>query len=126
MKSPGRAEALKMRTKKFAISIVRVSQCLPKTHEARVIGNQLWRSGTSTAANYRAAGRVRSRAEFLSKVGLVVEEADETVFRLELLTETGIMPQHHTPDLLKEAHELLSSFAASQVTARANTVAMKK
>jgi hypothetical protein len=62
----------------------------------------------------------------LSKVGLVVEEADETVFWLKLLTETGIMSQHRAQDLLKEANELLAIFAASQVTARANNVAMKK
>lgn len=126
MKSPSQAEALKNRTKKYAIQIVRMSQSLPKTNEARVIGNQLLRSGTSMAANYRATCRARSRAEFLAKLGIVVEEADETVFWLELLTEAGITACNHTQDLLKEANELLAIFAASQVTARANNVSMKK
>jgi four helix bundle protein len=91
MKILVRAEELKARTKRFAIRIVRLSQSLPKTNEARVIGNQVLRSGTSIAANYRATCRARSRAEFLAKLGIVVEEADETVFWLELLEETGIL-----------------------------------
>jgi four helix bundle protein len=94
---------------------------LPRTYEARLIGNQVLRSGTSMAANYRAACRARSRAEFLSKLGIAVEEADETVFRLELMTEAGTTSPNHTHDLLKEANELLAIFAASQVTVRANS-----
>lgn len=78
------------------------------------------------AANYRATCRARSRAEFLAKLGIVVEEADETVFWLELMTEAGLTSPTHTHDLLKEANELLAIFAASQVTARANNVSMKK
>jgi four helix bundle protein len=93
MKILVRAEELKARTKRFAIRIVQLSQSLPKTNEARVIGNQVLRSGTSIAANYRATCRARSRAEFLAKLGIVVEEADETVFRLEFLEETGILGQ---------------------------------
>lgn len=126
MKIFGRAEELKARTKRFAIRIVQMSQSLPKTNEARVIGDQVVRSGTSMAANYRATCRARSRAEFLAKLGMIVEEADETVFWLELLEETGVVKKEPVTDLLKEANELLAIFAAPQVTARTNTVSMKK
>lgn len=113
MKVLGRAEELKARTKRFAIRIVRISQSLPKTNEARVIGNQVLRSGTSMAANYRATCRARSRAEFPAKLGIVVEEANETVFWLELLEETGILSRDCVSELHKEANELLAIFAAS-------------
>jgi four helix bundle protein len=126
MKILGRAEELKARTKRFAIRIVRMSQSLPKTNEARVVGNQVLRSGTSMAANYRTTCRARSRAEFLAKLGIVVEEADETVFWLELLEETGILGQDCISELKREANELLAIFAASQVTARSNNASMKK
>jgi len=76
------------------------------------------RSGTSVAANYRAAGRARSRAEFVAKLGIVVEEIDETVFWIELLSETEVLSQEKTRPILKEANELLAIFAASQRTAR--------
>ena len=84
-------EILKERSKHFAIRIVRLYRALPKTDEARILGKQVLRSGTSVAANYRAFCRARSSAEFIAKIGLVVEEADETVFWLELLTETDIV-----------------------------------
>ena len=112
------AEQLKERTKQFAIRIVRLFRSLPKTDEARIIGKQVIRSGTSIAANYRAVCRARSKAEFLAKVGVVVEEADETVFWLELLVDTAIVPQPRMNGLLSEANELLAIFAASQRTAK--------
>ena len=112
------AEELKKRTKQFAIRIVRLYQALPKRDEARVIGRQVLRSGTSVAANYHAVCRARSKAEFVAKIGLVVEEIDETVFWLELLVEAGIVPQSRMESLQKEATELLAIFAASQHTAR--------
>jgi len=111
-------EELKRRTKEFAIRIVKLFRSLPKTEEARIIGRQVLRSGTSVAANYRAVCRARSRAEFISKIGVVVEEADETVFWLELLIETNIVPGKKLDDLLREANELLAIFAASQRTAK--------
>ena len=113
-----RAGELKKRTKQFAIRIVRLYQALPKRDEARVIGRQVLRSGTSVAANYRAVCRARSKAEFISKMGIVVEEIDETVFWLELLVDAGIIAQSRMESLLKEATELLAIFAASQHTAR--------
>ena len=112
------ASILRDRTKQFAIRIVKLFRSLPKTEEARVIGRQVLRSGTSVAANYRAVCRSRSKAEFIAKVGVVVEEADETVFWLELLGETGIVPQKRLVGLLLEANELLAIFAASQRTAK--------
>jgi len=112
------SEELKARTKQFAIRIVRVFKGLPKNDEARIIGKQLLRAGTSVAANYRAVCRSRSKAEFISKMSVVVEEADETAFWLELLFETGIIPEVRLRDLLTEANELLAIFAASLWTAR--------
>src|ERR1043165_829346 len=111
-------EEVRNRTKQFAIRIVRLFRSLPKTDEARTIGRQLLRSGTSVAANYRAVCRARSKAEVIAKIGVVVEEADETVFWLELLIETGIVAPEKLNDLLKEANELVPIFAASQRTAR--------
>jgi four helix bundle protein len=114
------AEALKLRTKQFAIRIVAVSRSLPRSREADVIGKQLLRSGTAVAANYRAVCRARSKAEFISKISIVVEEADETVFWLELLGDTGLAPAAKLTLLLKEANELVAICAASLSTAKIN------
>jgi four helix bundle protein len=111
-------EQLRQRTKQFALRIVRLFRSLPKNDEARILGRQVLRSGTSVAANYRAICRARSKAEFIAKIGTVVEEADETVFWLELLVETGTVPKVRMQDLLAEANELLAIFAASQRTAK--------
>jgi four helix bundle protein len=111
-------QLLRDRTKKFALRIVRVSQALPNTREANVIGGQLLRSGTAVAANYRAAGRSRSRAEFVARIGVVVEEADETVFWFELLAESGIVAGKKLTSIMQEANELLAIFSASRKTAK--------
>ena len=111
-------EQLRARTKEFAIRIVRLFKSLPKKDEARIIGKQVMRSGTSVAANYRAVCRARSQAHFVSKIGVVVEEADETVFWLELLVDTGIVQKVLMENILLEANELLAIFAASLWTAR--------
>ena len=116
------AEALKKRSKQFAIRVVKLFQALPKTGEARVLGKQVLRSGTSVAANYRAVCRARSRAEFRATIGVVVEEADETVFWLELLVDTGIIKPARVEGLLAEANELLAIFAASQRTVKRPSV----
>jgi four helix bundle protein len=112
-------EELRNRTKKSALRIIRLFRHLPRSPDAQVLGKQLLRSGTSVAANYRAAGRARSRAEFSAKIGIVVEEADESVFWLECLLESGIVPSERLQDLLAEANALLAIFAASHQTARA-------
>jgi four helix bundle protein len=95
-----------------------MSQALPKTREANVIMQQLLRSSTSIAANYRAAGRARSKAEFISKLGIVIEEADETVLWLELLAESGIVPIAKLRELQSEANQLVLIFSASRTTAK--------
>jgi four helix bundle protein len=111
-------EQLRERSKRFAIRIIRLFRVLKQPEEARVIGRQLLRSGTSIAANYRAVCRARSRAEFVSKMGVVVEEADETVFWLELLVESEILPKTRLAPLIDEATQLVSIFSASLKTAR--------
>ena len=112
------SEALKVRTMGFALRVLRLYRSLPRTEEARILGSQLLRSGTSIGANYRAACRGRSRAEFVAKLGVVLEEADETVFWLELLQEGTIFPAGKLRDLLQEANELVSIFVSSVRTAR--------
>ena len=113
-----RQEELRNRTKRFALRIIRLFRHLPRTTESQVLGKQLLRAGTSVGANYRAAGRARSKAEFIAKMGVVVEEADETVFWIECLIESQIVKSDLLKDLLLEANELLRIFAASQRTAR--------
>ena len=109
---------LRTRTKSFALRIIRMIRALPGTREANVIGNQVLRSATGMAANYRAAGRARSKAEFIAKIGVVVEEADETVFWLELLGESGIIKPAKLVELLAEANQLLAIFSASRKTSK--------
>jgi four helix bundle protein len=111
-------EELKQRTKRFALRVIGLYRSLPKSTDAQVIGKQALRSGTSVAANYRAVCRARSKPEFISKMGVVVEEADETVFWLELLVDAAIVSNDKMNDLLSEANELLAIFAASHRTAR--------
>jgi four helix bundle protein len=115
------AEELKKRTKSFAIRIVKLFRSLPRTEE-RVVGRQLLRSGTSVAANYRAVCRARSKAEFIAKIGEVVEETDATVLWLELFVDVEIVAPKRMTSLLAEANELLAIFAASQHTARKKRV----
>lgn len=111
-------EVLKTRTKKFAIRVVRLFRSVRNVEEGRIIGRQVLRSGTAVAANYRVACRARSHAEFVAKIGVVVGEADETVFWLELLVDTGVVSKSTMGSLLTEANELLAIFAASQRTAK--------
>jgi four helix bundle protein len=109
---------LKKRTKAFALRVLKLVDALPKTASGRALGSQLVRSGTSVAANYRAARRAKSTAHFLSKLGDVEEEADETLFWLELLEESGIVPAKRLSELKKEADELVAIIVASINTAR--------
>jgi four helix bundle protein len=115
---------LKQRTKDFALRIVRLYRSLPRTDEARILGKQLLRSGTPIGANYHAACRARSRAEFIAKLGVVLEEADETVFWLELLQEGTAFPREKLINLVQEANELVSIFVSSVRTARGSTSAI--
>jgi four helix bundle protein len=109
---------LKSRTKQFALRVMRVVDALPKTISGRAIGNQLVRAGTSVGANYRAACRGRSRAEFVAKLGIVIEEADECGYWLELIMEADLLPRIKIEPLHTEANELAAIFVASIRTAK--------
>jgi len=111
-------EQLRDRTKAFAVRVVRVYRTLPYKTDAQILGKQLLRSGTAVAANYRAACRARSKAEWIAKIGIVVEEADETVFWLEMLCDCEIVSRERLRELTTEAQELSALFTASQHTAR--------
>ncbi|MCU0348503.1 MAG: four helix bundle protein [Saprospiraceae bacterium] len=115
-------EALKKRTKQMALRVIKMTQKLPKTDEARVIGKQILRSATSVAANYRAVARNRSDAERISKLSIVTEEADETLFWLELLVEAEIVPITKLSDLMAECEEILkmTSKSLSNLKEKAN------
>ena len=115
-----RGDDLKERTKLFAIRVVKLVRSLPKNYEGNIIGNQLFRCGTSVAANYRAACRARSTPEFISKIGIVIEECDESVFWMELIIELSLLKEILIKDLLKEATEILAIMIASSNSARKN------
>jgi four helix bundle protein len=108
------------RTKAFALRILKLVDHLPRTTSGRAIGNQLVRSGTSVGANYRAACRSRSRAEFAAKLGLVAEEADETVYWLEVIRDGNLLPANELSGLLKEADELTAIFTAGRRSSSGN------
>ena len=111
-------EDLRRRTKEFALRVINLFRALPKTEEARILGRQVLRSGTAVAANYRSACRARSRADFISKIGITVEEADETAFWLELIIDAGIIKRSKLESLLAEVNELVRIFQASRTTAQ--------
>ena len=114
------AEDLAERTFAFGVRVVRMVESLPKSEASRILGRQLLRSATSVGANYRAARRGRSRADFISKLGIVEEECDESIYWIEMLTATGVVPNKRVELLLKEAHELLAIIVTSIKTARKN------
>ena len=113
-------DELKARTKEFAKRIVTLCRELPNTREGRLIGDQIFRSGTSVAANYRAGCRARSRAEFISKLTIVEEEADETLFWLEILSELEIVKKDRLEPLMKENDEIVAIIVSSIKTAKSN------
>jgi four helix bundle protein len=108
------------RTKTFGLRILNLVDHLPRTVSGRAIGSQLVRSGTSVGANYRAACRSRSRAEFAAKLGIVAEEADETVYWLEMLRDAKLIPKGKLSELLKEANELTAIFTAGRRSSSRN------
>lgn len=113
-------EDFKKRTKQFALRVIRLVSELPKNQAGRVIGNQLIRCGTSVAANYRAACRAKSRPDFINKLGIVEEEADEAIFWMELIVESGLMKIELIQQLLNESSEILAIIVSSKKTARTN------
>jgi four helix bundle protein len=112
---------LKNRTKRLALEIIKICETLPKGRTAEVLGRQLLRAGTSAGANYRSACRARSTADFISKMGVVEEELDESIYWIELLVESGILKSKTVDFLVKEANELLSITVASINTAKRRT-----
>lgn len=110
-------EEFKKRTKQFVLRSIKLFQSLPKTEEARIIGKQFLRSSSSVGSNYRAVCRARSKAEFYAKLSIVVEEADESLFWLEILTESEILPENRLKNLMNEATEIVKVLS----TARKNT-----
>jgi four helix bundle protein len=112
------SEILKQRTKNFALLLIRLCRTIPSSQEGRIIIRQLLRSATSVAANYRAVCRARSRADFVSKLGIVLEEADESLFWLELLVDAGLIPSEKAKMPLCEANELVAIFVTSLRTAK--------
>jgi len=109
---------MKRRTKAFGLGIMSLKRSLPRSMEASVIAHQMIRSGTSVGANYRAACLAKSRADFISKMGIVLEEVDETHYWMEVLVEGGLCPPQTVAELMREAAELTSVVAASIITAR--------
>lgn len=109
---------LKKRTKVFGLRVMKLVSALPNDSVGRAIGSQLIRSGTSVGANYRAACRGRSRAEFVAKLGIVVEEADESGYWLELVIEGDLLPASQVEPLLQEADEITAIMVASRKSAQ--------
>ena len=113
-------DELKKRTKQFGLRVIRLVESFPKTKTATTIGNLLLRCGASVGANYRAACRGRSRAEFIAKLGVVEEEADESAYWLEMLVEDKVVRPDSVAGLLAEADELTAIMASSRKTAKQN------
>jgi four helix bundle protein len=114
------AEELKRRTKKFGLDVIKLVESLPSTQTGKVIGNQLLRSVLSVGANNRAACRGRSKADFISKVGITIEEADESLHWLDMLGDAGLARQENLRALIQEADDLVAILTASSKAARAN------
>lgn len=115
-----RKDELSDRTKAFALRVIKLVDALPNTPVARVIRNQLLRCGASVGANYRAAKRAKSTADFISKMGTVEEEADELMYWMELIVETKLLKESRISDLYQEADEILAMVVTSIKTARRN------
>jgi four helix bundle protein len=111
-------QEMKTRTKSFALRVIKAADSLPKGRASDVIGRQLLKSGTSVGANYRAACRAKSTADFINKMSIVEEEADESGFWMELLIESGLVSEQRLRGLKAEAHELLAITVVSITTAR--------
>jgi four helix bundle protein len=114
------ADHMQKRTKAFALRIIKLSEGLPHTRTAEIIGRQLLRCGTSVGANYRSACRAKSLADFIAKMAIVEEEADEVIYWLDLLVESGLLQQRQITDLLSEADQIVAMTVASIKTARRN------
>lgn len=112
------SEILKQRTKKYALRIIKLVAALPKTSAGRAVSGQLIRSGTSVGANYRAALRARSKTEFIAKIGIVVEEIDESAFWLEIIIESNLLKEDLVRPLLQETNELIAIFVSTRKSSK--------
>jgi four helix bundle protein len=119
-------EELKTRSKQMALRVIRLTMTLPKGNVGDVLGRQIVRSATSVAANYRAACKARSKADFISKLGIVEEEIDETQLWLEMIVESGLVKEARIQSLLAEVKQLGAIFAASRITARRNRSSIQR
>lgn len=111
-------DEFKARTKAYALRVIKLVDALPRDTVSKTLGHQLLRAGTSVGANYRAAVRARSTAEFISKMGIVEEECDESLFWMELLVDCGRIKAHRLTELMREGEEILAMTIASIKTAR--------
>ena len=114
------AEEMKQRTRAFALRVIRLVEALPETRTASVVGKQLLRCGTSVGANYRASCRAKSPADFIAKMGIVEEEADETIYWIEMLIESGSIDKERVAGLLDEANQIVAIVVSSIKTARSH------
>lgn len=114
------SEELKRRTKLFALKAIKMVESFPKTKTGDVIGRQLLKSATSVGANYRSACRSRSHADFISKISIVEEEADESLYWLEIAIESNLIGKNKVSDLVQEANELTAIFTSSRRSASKN------
>jgi four helix bundle protein len=112
------AEEMKQRTRAFALRVISLVEALPATKTADVMGKQLLRCGTSVGANYRASCRTKSPADFIAKMGIVEEEADETIYWIEMLIESGLIKKERVAGLLDEANQIVAIVVSSIKTAR--------
>ncbi len=115
-------EDLKERMKRFGLAVIRLAGKLPAGRVGQIIETQMVKSGTSAGTNYRAACRARSRADFISKMGIVEEELDETLYWLEISSEAGFLPQADVDDVMREGKELLAIAVSSIRTAKKGTM----
>jgi four helix bundle protein len=111
-------EEMKTRTKQFALRVIRLVESLPKTKAGNILGNQLLRSGTSVGANYRAACRAKSNADFIHKLSIVEEESDESIYWMELLVEGNIVKENLLKNLMDEGDQILSIIVSSIKTVK--------
>ncbi|HEX8131045.1 MAG TPA: four helix bundle protein [Pyrinomonadaceae bacterium] len=114
------AAEMKQRTRAFALRVIHLVEALPATRTADVVGKQLLRCGTSVGANYRASCRAKSPADFIAKMGIVEEEADETIYWIEMLIESGLIDKERVTGLLDEANQIVAIVVSSIKTARSH------
>jgi four helix bundle protein len=115
-------ERLKKQTKQFGLRVIKITDAMPFKRSANVLGEQLLRSGTAVGAYYRAACRARSRSEFISKASLSIEEADKSLYWMEMLIESGLIPEDKLSSLVKEADEIVAVLTMAVDTARAGMI----